>query len=181
MDLTVKQYADKMGVSQQSVYGRIKRKTLNTFKRDGIIYITTDEQDIEQQNKQGINNLLNDDLMALKDQTIEILKEQLVKYENRIDKLENENRELRNKLVSGQDDFKRFTFEFMEHYKQSIEYKEHQSENDMQDHYEAELVEEKLDRDEREQELQKKYQKKGLGKKKIKAKIAKKLQQEYRD
>ena len=179
MDLTVKQYADKMGVSKQSVYGKIKRGTLNTFKRDGTTYITIDEQEIEQHIKQDTNNLLNDDLMALKDQTIDILKGQLIKYENMIDKLENENRELRNNLLSGQDDFKRFTFEFMEHYKQSIEYKEHQSENDIKEHYEAEIVEENLDRNERKQELQKKYQKKGLSKKKIKAKIAKKLHQEY--
>lgn len=47
MKLTVKEYATAYNVSLQSVYKRIQRRTIQWVKENNIIYVITDDKEVE--------------------------------------------------------------------------------------------------------------------------------------
>jgi DNA-binding transcriptional MerR regulator len=83
--------ADILGISLQGVHYRIKKGLLKSKKEDGKILVYIDDDlNTTKQNTQNIPS--NDDLLKLKDEQIELLKESISwmknQYESQIKKLE---------------------------------------------------------------------------------------------
>ena len=73
--LTVKEYSDLKGVSVQAIYGRIKRKSLETVTENDVIYVLAPEKEHDQKSDNKANE---------PSQYIQILEAQLREKDNQI-------------------------------------------------------------------------------------------------
>ena len=77
MKLTVKQYAENMSISVQSIYAQIKRGDLNWVEENGIKYVVVDDNSIKPKVENNLNLAFK--IIKRKDKEIKRLTKQLAK------------------------------------------------------------------------------------------------------